>query len=113
MTDLFEQVAGSSAPAAVNASPAAASIPAIDAAELLAELDGEIAMRIRVFGRKVDDGSMRPQERDRRIAIMRRIRQQVAYLADNAKFFRACLRHREQIDACLAVLDVLEPARIA
>lgn len=114
MTDLFEQVAGHSAPAAERPSPhSAAASYSLEPGDLLAELDNEIVMRVRVFGRKVDDKSMRPEERDRRIAIIKRVRSQVAYLADNAAFFRACLRHRVEIEACLAVLDELEPARIA
>ncbi len=109
---LFEQVAGSPAPAAVTSSPSAAASSAFETGQLLAELDHEIAMRVRVFGLKVDDGSMRPGDRDRRIAMMRRVRAQVAYLGEHAAFFRSCLRHRQQIEACLAVLDVLEPVRV-
>lgn len=112
MTDLFEQVAGLSAPATMTRpQPAAAS--SFSASEILAELDHEIAMRVRVFGLKVDEKTMQPGERDRRIAIMKRVRAQCAYLGDNAEFFRACLRHREQVETVLKVLDVLEPARVS
>lgn len=112
MTDLFEQVAGFSAPAAETRLPSAAA-SSFSVSEILAELDHEIAMRVRVFGLKVDQGAMRPQERDRRIAIMQRVRAQCAYLGDHAAFFRACLRHRDQVEAVLKVLDVLEPARVS
>lgn len=111
-SDLFDQVAGPSAPA-VMTRPRTAAASSHTASELLTELDNEIAMRVRVFGLMVDNNTMRPEERDRRIAIMRRVRAQVAYLADHAEFFRACLRHREQIQTVLGVLDVLEPARVS
>ncbi len=113
MTDLFEQVAGPSAPAVMTRPRTAAVSYSLEPRELLAELDNEIAMRVRVFGLMVDNNTMRPEERDRRIAIMKRVRAQVAYLADHAEFFRACLRHREQIQTVLGVLDVLEPARVS
>lgn len=124
MTDLFQHVAGHSAPvAAAPSSPAATDFShapigsPIEPDELLAELDREVAMRVAVFGKAVADGKMRPDVRDRRIAIMKRARAQCASIADNAVFFRRCLKHRKAVeqvlDAVEACMDVLESAGVA
>lgn len=110
MSDLFTQsVAGSSAPAVASDLPATAALhSAITPAEILEELELELMFRRRVYATKVAAGTMAPADRDRRIAIMERLRKQTENLAKNATFFRRCLTNRDVIDQVLDILDRLE-----